>query len=438
MAYKIFVSYAKSDTKFILNSGVYKKLVTNGYIVLNDLADKDNTEKIEAKIKESDFFIWAVSNEYLASTIYMKQFMLARSLKKHIIQLLMSENINLGLLPDELDGILDKQEIVEVPNNPNVYFEIINTIGTIISPNNEGNFASIRKIHFEKTFKLNGFENLTKIFDANENAIVGVESNPFRVHVFSKDTLEFEKTTINTQDLFLVTDICRLNGFEGNLLISGTNSNSNMSFLYIINSRTYEVISRKCLVDNYVGKGLTTTKAKKKFLNSCAENVKKNRIYILDNFQKANILVFNYKLQFIKELHLELPSDYTNIFMRKLRINSSSQSIFLTNAINNCIHEFHLITLSYKRTFSSTLDMNFRELYLDNYENLLTLSWNNPYNGFNVFDKDGNHIKSFNLPFSNEKNRLFHPNQAIFLNSNRMIIMDGNYTNLLHSYSIEY
>jgi hypothetical protein len=82
--------------------------------------------------------------------------------------------------------------------------------------------------------------------------------------------------------------------------------------------------------------------------------------------------------------------------------------------------------------------MNFRALYMDNFDNLMTLSWNNPCNGFNVFDKKGNHILSFNLPYENEKNRLFHPSQAIFLNSNKMIILDGNYTSLLHLYSIEY
>jgi hypothetical protein len=437
MVYKIYFSYDnRSNSKYIVSRNFYKKLISNGYHILNDFNEKTVESQIEAKIKECDFFLWCVTNEYIASNLFMKHLKLAKQYNKQIIQLLMSDNIDSSLLPDEID--LDKQEIVEVPNNSNAYFEIIHTIGKINSKNETGSFDSILKINFERTFQLKDFENLSKIFDTNENEIIGIDSNPFRIHVFNKETLEFEKTAISSKDIFVVSDVCKLNGFDENILVIGSNSQSNQSFIYVINSKTYEIISRKCLIDNYNSKGLQSTKAKKKFLNSCAENIKKKQIYILDNFQKANILVFSYKLQLLKEFSLEIPNEYSNIFMRKLAINNNTDSILLTNAINNCIHVFDLNTLGYKNVFACTLDMNFRALYMDNYNNLMTLSWNNPCNGFNVFDIKGNHIVSFNLPYENEKNRLFHPSQAIFLNSNKMLILDGNYTSLLHLYSIEY
>ena len=446
MPNKIFISCDdKSNSKFIINSTIYKKLVTNGYLVLNEFNDKNNNNKakIDEQIEECDFFVWAVCNEYLSSDFHIKQLKKARSLNKKIIQLLVSANVDLSLLPDDLDGILDKQELVEMPNNLNVYFEIINTIGTIGNSSEKVSdedicFALIKRINFEKTFELEDFKNMKKIFDANENEIIGVESYPFCVHVFSKETLEFKQTIIKTKDLFTVTDICKLNGYNDNLLIIGSDNDSNSSYMYLINNKTFEIITRKHFKETFDAKGITTTKAKKKFFNSCCENMKKSCIYVLESFLKATILVFNYELELVDECSVEIPVDYSNIFMRKLATINNGEFILMTNAINNCIHMFDTDTFTHKNAFAGTLNMNARAIYSDKYGSLLTLSWNNPCNGFNVFNTNGNHIASFNLPFKNTENRLFHPASAIFLNANQMLVLDGNYTNLLHLYSIEY
>jgi hypothetical protein len=437
--HQIYISYdTRSNAKYIINN-IYKKLIANGYSVLNELTDKNNINIIDAKIKSCNIFIWAVSNEYLVSDFYMNQFKLAISINKKIIQVLVSENIDLSLLPDELDGILDKQEIVEIPNNPNAYFEIIHTIGKMFCvKKNNLDFCSIKTINYEKTFELKKLKNLTKIFDANHNEIIGVESNPFRVHVFSKDTFEFKHTAVNTHDYFLVTDICKLNGFDGNILIIGSDKESCNSYIYIINCRTFEIINQRRFEEIFDAKGLNSVKAKKKYFNSCAECTENSLIYILENYLKANVLVFNYSLELVSESIAEIPAEYSNIFMRKLTIINNCQRLLMTNSVNNCVHVFDLNTLMHINVFSESLDMNIRALYADDNDNVLTLSWNNPCNGFNVFKLDGTHAISFNLPFNNKENRLFIPIHAMFVSSNQMMILDGNYTNLLHLYSIEY
>ena len=147
MVYKIYFSYDnRSNSKYIVNRNFFKKLISNGYQILNEINEKVNENQIEAKIKECDFFLWCVTNEYISNNLFMKHLKLAKLYNKRIIQLLMSENIDLSLLPDEID--LDKQEIVEVPKNSNAYFEIIHTIGKLNTVNREGSFASILRINF--------------------------------------------------------------------------------------------------------------------------------------------------------------------------------------------------------------------------------------------------------------------------------------------------
>lgn len=450
MLSQIFISYNyTSNAKALLNN-VCVKLSSNGYTLLNEYNDDIKKFKIDTKITTCELFICCLCNKYLSSIECLNYMKKAADLNKPIIFLIAESKLQSDVLDGDYQSIIDKYDefAVDLVDNKNSYFELINAIGMLNKQlddssltNKQANYMSIKGINYKKTVKLNECSSILKIFQSNDaKHVLFVEQNPLKIHVYEQETFKYRADfSLITNQYFKINDLCLLNGYKDTMIIIGTANDSIKSYIYLIDMKTFKTSNYKEIQENYNPKGLDIVKIKKKYFNSCAEKSDTQELFILETFKKPKILVYNYNLEYLREIPINLPINYSNVSTQKLFITKNNEKLFLTNSLNRCGYIYDLKTMQHMYTMAETLFLDIKSLHEDDCNHLMTVSWNNPYNGLNIFNHDSRHLMSFNFDFGdkNKENRLYNPIYSLFTHqSNELLVIDGNFLNVLHVYSV--